>query len=348
MKIANYLILTTMLLAPSVSSIAQKLSGVVTNIKGEAMPYATVYIEKTRQSAICDNLGRYEFTELPDGRYNVKASFIGYHTQSIDIDITQTKNIDFKLKEEEIQLDEYFVLPKGMNICQYIMQQLDKNIKPLSKRLAYYDCTTTARLEKHINLSELRKRKTIHFALSLLGWGKNFNTLVKYNDLTVKMSEEVKFRKGKITDEGLRIISTNPQITDSEKKSFCKKDWFLSDNSYDRFYDEVHTKIKALKSKKSKYKITYHGSYDEGNKTIYILSYGHTRIEIVDKCWQIRRMSYKSNNRTINFEFSELSPGVFLPISGHAEYNINYEGYPKGVVKLSVSYKYRNIKKQSK
>lgn len=325
---------------------AQRLTGKITNEKGEAMPYSTVYIEPLRQSAICDFMGNYEFNDIPAGNYTLRASYIGYQTLSKDVSVTAAGSVcDFNLKESVITLDEYFVLPNGMDFRKYVITKLDKSIKPLKKRLSHYECTTTATLEKHIDLSTLKKRRTIHFALSLLGWGKNFNTLVKYNDLKVTMQENVVFNKGKITSTPLKILSVTPQLSSSEAKSFCNKDWFLNDNSYDRFYDEVHKKIKMLNSKKNKRIITYHGSYEEGGKTIYILRYGNTQVDIVDGCWQIRRMRYKSKSRTINFEFRELSPGVYLPITGHAEYYINWEGYPKGTVKMSMTFRYRNVRK---
>ncbi|MBQ0073696.1 MAG: carboxypeptidase-like regulatory domain-containing protein [Prevotella sp.] len=331
-----------------ISVYAQNLLGIVTNDKGTPMPYATVYIEALKQSAICDANGRYEFVALPKGKHTLRASFIGYHTATMVVDTETMTHADFKLSEEVVSLNEFIVLPKGMDFCQYVMSQLDKNRKPLKKRLASYDCRTTATMEKSIDLSELRKQRTIRFALWVAGWAKNFDTFVKYKDLRMTMAEDVHFNKGTITNSKLQIISTIPKLTASELKSIGKKDWFLDDNSYDRFYDEMHKKIKALQSKKSKYKLSFHGSYEEGGKTIYIMRYGHTQVDVVSGCWQIRRMRYKSNSRSIYFEFQELSPGVFLPVSGHAEYDINYTGYPKGTVKMSMSYKYRNIVKLKK
>lgn len=319
--------------------------GTVTNEQGEPMPYATVFIESLKQSAICDANGYYQLSSLPTSRLSLRASCIGFHTEELEVMVQGNTRVDFRLKEQVVSLNEMIILPKGMDISTYVMQQLEKNRKPLKKRISYYECRNTARMEKHIDLSELRKRKTIRFALMLAGWGKNFDTMVKYKDLTVTMAEDLKFNKGKITNSKLQILSTNPKLTDSELKSFSKKDWFLDDNSYDRFYDEMHKKIKSLRARNPKYKLTFHGSYDEGNRTIYIMRYGSTQVEVVSDCWQIRRMQYKSSSRTMTFEFQELSPGVFLPVSGHAEYNLHYSGYPHGTVKLSMAYKYRNVRK---
>lgn len=340
-------IVLTILLAAFVHvAYCQSISGIIKDVKGTPMPYATVYIESLKQSAVSDAGGRYVLAGLPgNGRYTLKTSYIGCHTEQKEVVVNGNTTADFVLKEETITLDEFIVLPNGMDICKYVMLQLDKNIKPLKKRLSSYDCRTTARLEKDIDLSEMRRRRTIRFALMLAGWGKNFDTMVKYKKLSVTMAEDVHFKKGKITNSPLQIIAMNPQMTDKEVKSFCKKDWYLDDNSYDRFYDEVHKKVKSLKSKNSKYDVKFCGSYDEGGKTIYILRYGRTQVEVVSGCWQIRRMRYKSGSRSIYFEFSELAPGVFLPISGHADFNIDYNGFPHGTVKLSLSYKYKSVKK---
>lgn len=326
------------------TSWAWRISGVVTDVNGETMPYATVMLEGERRSTVTDAMGRYLLDDVASGKHTLKVTFIGFKTLTHTLNVTADVVYNARISEESVTLDEYVVKQGGVPFSRNVMNQLEKNIKPLKKRIASYDCVTTGFLEKNIPLSELKKRRTIRFGLMMIGWGKVFDVLVKYDKISMRMSENVQFRKGKIKSSEPHIISLSPKMTDSEIKSITKKDWFLDDNTYDRFYDNVKDKIKSLKKKNSKYDVTYCGRYTEGKHTVYILKYGHTQVDVVAGCWQIRRMKYKSGSRTIYFEFEELSPNVFMPISGHAEFDIDYEGYPKGTVKMSLGYNYKSIK----
>lgn len=322
---------------------AWKITGKVTDNSGETMPYATVVLEGEKRSTITDGNGLYTLDDVTTGKHTVKVTYIGFKTQTHVVDVKSDIVLNLKIAEESVSLDEYVVKQGGVPFSRNVMNQLQKNIKPLKKRIASYDCTTTGYLEKSIPLQTLKKKRTIRFGLLMVGWAKVFDVLMKYDNLKVRMSENVSFRKGKIKSTDPKILSITPKMTDDEIKAIRKKDWFLNDNTYDRFYDEVNDKIKSLKKKNSKYDVHYAGKYTEGKHTIYIIKYGHTQVDVVAGCWQIRRMRYQSGNRTIYFEFEELSPNVFMPISGHAEFNIDYDGYPKGTVKLSLGYNYKSI-----
>lgn len=328
----------------SQNAFADSLSGHIHNEDGDSLSYATVYIEQLKYGVMADINGNYRIDNIKPGKYDVIVSFLGYKSTQHGIEIDGNATLDIALKEETVTLDEFVVLPKGMDFGTYIMNQVQKNIKPLGKRIKGYDCLVNARLNKKIDLTEMPKRGLIRFAMMLMGYKKVWDIMVKYPELSLKVAEEVHFNKGKVKGEDLQLLGYSPEMTEKEIKAIKKKDWFLDANPYDRFYQEVDKKIDQLKSKKSKYHLNYLGSYEEGDKQIHILMYGHTRVEIVDGCWQIRRMQYKARTRTIYFEFHEMQPGVYLPISGHAQFNLDYAKYPKGEIGLAFSYDYKSVR----
>lgn len=324
---------------------AQTLSGVVTDTLGNPMPFTTIYVENQKRGTTTDGKGHYELKGLTPGKSSIRVSYIGYKTLLQEITIEKNTVFDCRIEEESIVLDEYIVLANGMDMGQYVLQKMEKNIKPLKARISNYDCTVTGILGKYIDLSTLRKQKTIRFALSLMGWAKIFDVLVKYPNLEISMAEDVAFRKGSIKNSDPRVVSIKPQLTDRELKSVVRKDWFLDANTYDMFYDHVKSRIKLIKKGDPKYALHYCGSYTENGKSIHIIKFDNTQVEVVEGTWQIRRARYKSGTRTMYFEFHELLPDVFLPISGHAEYNLDYDGYPQGTVRMALSYNYSNLKK---
>lgn len=322
------------------------LKGVVRDSTGVAMPYSTIFVEELQRGALADQKGEFLITDVPNGSYHVRASYIGYSTKQTDVQVADRDVfMSFVLHEEAISLAEVIILPEGVDFATYVMTQLEKHRQPLKKKMTAYDATVRAKLDKQIDLSHMPHKGLLRIAARMVAWGKVFNILTKYPDFQLEMEEDVQFRKGKMKDGNLRITKVEPDLNRRELKSVMQKDWFLDMNLYDKFYDEVGKKLKQLQGKNPKYKVQYMGSYEENDRLVFILKYGRTQVEIVDECWQIRRMQYHANTRTINFEFQELVPGVFLPVAGRAEYRLDYDKFPKGTVRLSMGLQYRNIKK---
>jgi len=61
---------------------------------------ATVTIPGTAYVAVCDKIGHYQFTNIPEGTYKVEASLSGYMTQTKKVKVTanSTVKVEFKLK----------------------------------------------------------------------------------------------------------------------------------------------------------------------------------------------------------------------------------------------------------
>ena len=93
-----------------------KIAGKVTDSKtGEALPFVNILIEGTNLGAATDIDGNYVILNIPPGKYNVKAQYIGYQSvlvenASVSIDLTTT--VDFSLSESAIELEEVVVQGK--------------------------------------------------------------------------------------------------------------------------------------------------------------------------------------------------------------------------------------------
>ena len=91
-----------------------KLTGIITDAgTGDPMPGVNVQIVGQSMGAATDINGEYFILNVPPGTYKVKASIIGYKSiikTGVEVSINHTTEIDFKMEETVIELDESVVV----------------------------------------------------------------------------------------------------------------------------------------------------------------------------------------------------------------------------------------------
>jgi iron complex outermembrane receptor protein len=101
----NFLLLI-LLVAPLVISAQVRLSGSVTDQGGEhPLPGAHVVIENTFLTGVTDSAGKFDLT-LRRGRYTLKASYIGFHPERLDLNLAKDTSVIIRLREEAILGEE--------------------------------------------------------------------------------------------------------------------------------------------------------------------------------------------------------------------------------------------------
>ena len=96
----------------SVTSIAQ-IKGVVTNEKGEVLPYVTVLIENSYNNTSTNEKGLYELNTKNTGKQSVIFQYLGFKTKKVVVDVVAFPFIlDVKLSDENYTLDEVNISSK--------------------------------------------------------------------------------------------------------------------------------------------------------------------------------------------------------------------------------------------
>lgn len=91
-----------------------QLSGTVTDERGEPMPGANVFLEDTYDGATTDASGRYAFTTTETGKKKLTVSFLGYDSQSVEVELKGgSLPNDFKLKEAFTQVNTVVISAGG-------------------------------------------------------------------------------------------------------------------------------------------------------------------------------------------------------------------------------------------
>ncbi|SDM33156.1 TonB-dependent receptor [Kriegella aquimaris] len=109
-------ILVVTLLFLSIAALGQSqkstISGRIHSDDGKPLPWATVLLKDTSYGVQTDENGYYKLQHVPNGRYNIIVSYIGFGSLSKKITIkdgTQDIRIDFTLSENTENLDEIIV-----------------------------------------------------------------------------------------------------------------------------------------------------------------------------------------------------------------------------------------------
>ena len=106
--------LTAMLL--SVLAMGQNsLQGTITSNQGEVLVGANVWLEESSYATAADVDGNYKLSNIPDGEYRLKVTYVGYQTFSQILNIKQDVNLDITLDESVIKGEEVIVYATRAN-----------------------------------------------------------------------------------------------------------------------------------------------------------------------------------------------------------------------------------------
>ena len=95
----------------SISAFAQsnKISGKITDAKGEALAGASVIIKGTTKGTSADKTGAFTIDNVENGSYTLVASFIGYQNKEVSVSVPQSGSLTIALQEDAAALDEVVV-----------------------------------------------------------------------------------------------------------------------------------------------------------------------------------------------------------------------------------------------
>lgn len=110
------------------------IKGIVRNEANEPLPFVTVIIESLKVGTTTDERGHYELS-LQEGSYVIKYSFVGYITESREVNIANSvKTIDVMMKTDSKMLDEVIISSKGRDANVKELQMSIQNIDMIQIR----------------------------------------------------------------------------------------------------------------------------------------------------------------------------------------------------------------------
>jgi TonB-linked SusC/RagA family outer membrane protein len=90
------------------------VTGVVRSENGTLLAGASVYIKKLKKSQITNALGEFNVKDVPNGKYEVEISYVGYEKYLTTINVEEQKaTVVAEMKLASNKLDEMVVIPYG-------------------------------------------------------------------------------------------------------------------------------------------------------------------------------------------------------------------------------------------
>ncbi len=89
------------------------ITGKITDTKGNALMYASVFIANTTLGTISDEHGDYRLSHIPLGQHTLVASYVGYEFQKISINVNKSiLSQNLQLKKTSLEIDAVEVQDK--------------------------------------------------------------------------------------------------------------------------------------------------------------------------------------------------------------------------------------------
>ena len=104
---------------------------------GEALSYTNIRVDRTTQGTSSNKKGEFEL-KLKKGKYDLIASYIGYQSDTIAVNVNQDlESINFNLNESKIELPEIVVRPGENPALEIIRKAIAEKNKRKSKLKSY-------------------------------------------------------------------------------------------------------------------------------------------------------------------------------------------------------------------
>ncbi len=119
---------------------AIKISGIITDDKGNILPYASVFIKGSSQGTTSNNRGKY-FLDLAAGNYTIVCQYVGYARQEKTVALrTESIMLDFQLSIQRTILKEVIIKSGGEDPAYEIIRHAIKKRKSYENPMDSFTC----------------------------------------------------------------------------------------------------------------------------------------------------------------------------------------------------------------
>jgi hypothetical protein len=127
----------------STAAYAIRITGMVTDDKGNILPYSSLLVKGTSRGVTANTAGRYAL-DLDPGTYTIVCQYVGYTRQEKKLTVsageTKAITLDFQLSPQQLSMAEVVVRPGGEDPAYEIIRQAIKKRKDYEDPLDSFTC----------------------------------------------------------------------------------------------------------------------------------------------------------------------------------------------------------------
>lgn len=254
------------------TTMAQSLSGQVTLNDSVDSPIATIRIDDLGIGTTAKIDGTYKLNDIKPGTHIVEFSYVGYKTvtKELTFAVGEDKRLDVELEQTPITLGTVFVTPDGSDASHFILNKVWEQAERRYKAAGDFKFHTTMLfsyrdfdlLKVFINSLPPFIRRLLYMAIRISGYKDMMDIVFAYPHLDLQTTNSGSCIKKRYKWGTEEVKRCNVSLTDREKKALNKL--LKLDDLYKSIYVD-----NLLRKKKASVKLK--GSYDDGNKVVYIL-----------------------------------------------------------------------------
>lgn len=318
---------------------AYDIEGVIRDVKGEVIPFATLYVPDLTLGTTSNVDGKFALSFPSDKKYNVLIRCVGYKSQTITVGSDLSSPIEVKMQQMSLQLPDV-VVGNGEDPAYRVMRNTiglrHQHLKEISSYLA-----------------NIYLRGTIAFS--------KISRLMSYQ---IKKREGVDIREGDVfVDESFRqVIYAYPgqykqKVIQHKSSMPIELDLPILDYIGASLYQpSIEIMISPFSPSAFRhYKFRYEGFFYDGDYSVNIISviprikskqlfYG--KIYIVEGLWCIHSVDLTFDTPVgpvkMHQNYQEIKNKVWLPVDHRYEFNGGALGV-KGKVLYVANFKYLNV-----
>ena len=133
-------LLAALFLLPFLDTHAGRISGKVTDDKGNLLPYASIFIKGTTRGTTANNEGRYFITVDP-GKFTITCQYVGYKRQEKEIEISSSDvEVNFQLSLQELSMAAVVIKPGGEDPAYEIIRNAIRKREFYLNQLDKFQC----------------------------------------------------------------------------------------------------------------------------------------------------------------------------------------------------------------
>lgn len=121
------------------NSWGRTVQGIITDTKGDPVPYANVYVPKLKTGTTSNIQGRYSI-ELPDDEMELLFRYISFKTCKVTIPKKGNLELNVTLENQVVQIKEIKVLASGEDPAYYVMRRAIAMAPYYANQISEYDC----------------------------------------------------------------------------------------------------------------------------------------------------------------------------------------------------------------